>query len=597
MKKSIHLHSATICLIACLLTTMPAHSQSDNSTKQPPADNIKSTETKEIDFGPYMSNMQRRIKSMWHPPKENETKRAVVIFRIDTNGNMSDLHLDAPSKNPDVDKAALKAVVDASPFDALPKGAQPYVDIQFVFDYTVFHHDRQDFGNKDIDYGLYLANVQYRINSTWHAPQKIHHKVIVIFKVDSNGKMTDLHFKEASKDPHVNDAVLTAISDAAPFGPLPKGADPSIDIEFTFWGDRFSNSNDEANAYIQRGDSFYNLKQYEKAIDAYNKAYDLDSNIFCHGDLFSCGTIGPQHEYGLYGYIDKSGKQIIKPQFKFARPFSEGLAAVEIGNKTGFIDEHGNLVIKPKFSFVGDFHEGLALMLLGEWSYSQFSHIEGLVTTNPQYGFIDRSGQLTFRGLFPEYAFSADSHFSDGLVPIRVGNRCGYMDKSGSLAIRPIFESAGDFSRGTALVRLDNKWIEIDKTGQLVSANPSPRLQGAPNNELIPKPYIFPGANSFLKGMDCWYRKRYQQAIVHFSRAIQLKPTADAYIARAYSYEKLGQFRPATIDSSFAIALAKDNGDAYLCRAIAYAKLGKKALAIKDREKAKELGWVVSTQL
>lgn len=36
---------------------------------------------------------------------------------------------------------------------------------------------------------------------------------------------------------------------------------------------------------------------------------------------------------GKYGYIDKTGKIIITPQFDEAYPFSEGLASVKIGGK------------------------------------------------------------------------------------------------------------------------------------------------------------------------------------------------------------------------------------------------------------------------
>lgn len=51
----------------------------------------------------------------------------------------------------------------------------------------------------------------------------------------------------------------------------------------------------------------------------------------------------------LYGYIDKSGKEVIPPQFRDAGNFSEGLAPVFIDGKIGFIDKTGKFAIKPKF--------------------------------------------------------------------------------------------------------------------------------------------------------------------------------------------------------------------------------------------------------
>jgi WG containing repeat len=43
-----------------------------------------------------------------------------------------------------------------------------------------------------------------------------------------------------------------------------------------------------------------------------------------------------------FGYISKSGNFKIEPQFKVAKNFSDGLAAVEKGGKWGFINAMGN---------------------------------------------------------------------------------------------------------------------------------------------------------------------------------------------------------------------------------------------------------------
>ena len=59
-----------------------------------------------------------------------------------------------------------------------------------------------------------------------------------------------------------------------------------------------------------------------------------------------------------YGFIDKSGKVVIEPQFDDAGGFSEGLARVEKDGKWGFIDKSGKVVIEPQFDEVGDFSEG-----------------------------------------------------------------------------------------------------------------------------------------------------------------------------------------------------------------------------------------------
>jgi len=92
----------------------------------------------DVDFGPYMSDLQRRIKRAWFPPKGNESKRVVVVFKIHRGGELSNLRLDHSSGVASADQAALKAVENAAPFRQLPAGAPDDVDIQFTFDYNVF---------------------------------------------------------------------------------------------------------------------------------------------------------------------------------------------------------------------------------------------------------------------------------------------------------------------------------------------------------------------------------------------------------------------------------------------------------------------------
>lgn len=45
---------------------------------------------------------------------------------------------------------------------------------------------------------------------------------------------------------------------------------------------------------------------------------------------------------GKYGFIDKTGKQVIPCLYDDAWNFSEGLARVEVGEKWGFVDKYGN---------------------------------------------------------------------------------------------------------------------------------------------------------------------------------------------------------------------------------------------------------------
>ncbi len=98
---------------------------------------------REPDFGPYMRELQKRIKMNWDPPKGNESKRVVLLFKIAKDGRLLSCRVNKSSGLPSADQAALKAVELTAPFRPLPadfKGQS--IDIQFTFDYNVFNASR-----------------------------------------------------------------------------------------------------------------------------------------------------------------------------------------------------------------------------------------------------------------------------------------------------------------------------------------------------------------------------------------------------------------------------------------------------------------------
>lgn len=58
--------------------------------------------------------------------------------------------------------------------------------------------------------------------------------------------------------------------------------------------------------------------------------------------------------------------------------------------------------------------------------------------------------------------------FDEGLAPVRVGFKWGYVDASGNLVIRPAFDQVTSFSAGLAAVKLGRKWGFIDQDGKFV---------------------------------------------------------------------------------------------------------------------------------
>ncbi len=205
-----------------------------------------------------------------------------------------------------------------------------------------------------------------------------------------------------------------------------------------------------------------------------------------------------------FGYISRSGRIVVKPQFDSARGFSEGLARVEINGSYGFIDSSGRMAVKPVFNMANDFSDGLSAVkipdgsceLCGEWVYinkagqvvihtipiagasnyvGDFS--EGLASfysevcqpnfpQNLPYGYIDKDGKVVIPAKFG-YA----EEFHEGLAAVArdfMRTAWGYINQQGEYMIEPKFSEVGDFQEGLAHVRIGGKWGYIDKAGHMI---------------------------------------------------------------------------------------------------------------------------------
>lgn len=239
----------------------------------------------------------------------------------------------------------------------------------------------------------------------------------------------------------------------------------------------------------------------------------------------------PIQQDGKWGYIDSTGKIVIKPQFAWAEEFSEGLAAFENEDgKHGYINETGKIVIEPKFDNWTAFSEGLAAVSIDfEWGYidktgkwiipPQFAvgrpfsdglalvgvPLNGKVSFPPgpvKHVFIDKTGKVVIdakddilNGTFSESVGTAqfiNNHgvtavlidktgkvianvegietdgFSEGLVPAKKSGKWGYMDATGRFVIEPQYEEAHRFSEGLAAVSIGEMWGFIDHGSRVV---------------------------------------------------------------------------------------------------------------------------------
>ncbi len=147
-----------------------------------------------------------------------------------------------------------------------------------------------------------------------------------------------------------------------------------------------------------------------------------------------------------WGFIDKTGNEVIPCKFNRVYRFSEGLARVKLNRKYGFINKSGKEIIPLKYDDATDFNDGLAgVKLYGKW------------------GFIDKTG----KEIIPlKYDDATD--FNDGLAGVKLYGKWGFIDKTGKEIIPLRYGYIGEFRNGLALAQCGWKYGFINLCGREV---------------------------------------------------------------------------------------------------------------------------------
>ncbi|GAB4350537.1 MAG: hypothetical protein OHK0047_44510 [Leptolyngbyaceae cyanobacterium] len=109
-----------------------------NPSQSAPGEQPSVAARADVDWGPYLARLQRRVEQNWIPGQTGASLRTVVIFSIGKNGELRNLRLGRSSGNPLTDDAALNAIQRSSPFEQLPASYDgSSVQINFTFDINV----------------------------------------------------------------------------------------------------------------------------------------------------------------------------------------------------------------------------------------------------------------------------------------------------------------------------------------------------------------------------------------------------------------------------------------------------------------------------
>ncbi|RPI79037.1 MAG: WG repeat-containing protein [Desulfobacteraceae bacterium] len=153
-----------------------------------------------------------------------------------------------------------------------------------------------------------------------------------------------------------------------------------------------------------------------------------------------------------YDIINNKGKVLktiprdFDTNYAEQKKFMEGMLRFQANGVYGFFDKAGNIVIKPQFKNVSNFHEG-------------FARVEMYQDNKQVFGYINKKGELAIQG--NEYILpigKPDGDFKNGLAQIRVTKnfayRYGFIDTTGKIVIEPVHSDIGFFSEN--LTRVGN---------------------------------------------------------------------------------------------------------------------------------------------
>jgi len=190
-------------------------------------------------------------------------------------------------------------------------------------------------------------------------------------------------------------------------------------------------------------------KDFKNIQKHYKKFHDINSTKYL-----------AVYKQGLYGILDVQTEKLIVPhKYQKICDFTEDFAWVKAKNKWGFINKELVEVVPPKYTDVfgldnGNFQLGVIHCVGNPQVANDLSILTDWYKEN--------------RRKNPPVLYNRIQGFSEGLMPIKLRKKWGFINTSGNLVIKPRFEYVKPFSFGVSAVCLNGKWGFIDKKGIFV---------------------------------------------------------------------------------------------------------------------------------
>jgi hypothetical protein len=151
---------------------------------------------------------------------------------------------------------------------------------------------------------------------------------------------------------------------------------------------------------------------------------------------------------GQYGFIDRTGRQFIKPTHPICSDFSEGVCIRGYRGQQGIMDKSGNLLVKKGLTVIGDFKEGLALIAMGQ----------------ADYYFINRKGKILYGPYEKAYPFQ------QGVARVQAGGKWGLIDTNGLYVVSPVYDGMNALSGDYLVTRQNGVYGLATLDGKIIAS-------------------------------------------------------------------------------------------------------------------------------
>ena len=262
----------------------------------------------------------------------------------------------------------------------------------------------------------------------------------------------------------------------------------------------------------------------------------------------------------LWGYIDANGKLAISPMYEYVNNFSCGYARVRLsgGDAPIFIDTKGKMQ-QASFDDADDFYykysrivmndlDGLMStsfdyscqpMFYGLGRMSENGLVKAKLTSKDKWGYVNAKGENKIPAMY-DYAGT----FEGGVAVVGIGSKCGAINTKGDYVIQPMYDDLEAIGHGMIAFVQNDKLGLMNAGGKVVVQPIYDELGYLVDNDLIPAcrndkygfinksgdekiAFVYDACSSFYEGYAVVYQNDVERVIDTKGNIVMTIPEGD----------------------------------------------------------------------